>query len=86
MGNDASVFSAAKTEFVKYEKIGSSCSSHDHVRATVFHGAICSLEVFINPRPAGGGAESAPLLVFQNNSTTVADIDTKFSVSYPTSI
>ena len=39
---------------------------------------------FFNPRPAGG-AESAPLRDFLN-SKTVADIDAKFCVPYPTSI
>ena len=34
----------------------------------------------------GGGRICPPLLVFQNNSKTVADIDTKFGVPYPTSI
>ena len=33
-----------------------------------------------------GAAESAPLLDFLNNSTTVADIDTKIGVPYTTSI
>ena len=45
-----------------------------------FHEAVSSL----NPRPAGE-AESA-LLDFLNNSKTVADIDTKLCVPYPTSI
>ena len=41
----------------------------------------------LNPRPAGGGTESAPpLLDFLNNSKTVLDIDTKFGVPYSTSI
>ena len=42
---------------------------------------------YINPRPDGGGAESdPPSWFFQNNSKTVADIDTKFGVPYPMSI
>ena len=39
----------------------------------------------VNPRPAGGG-RICPLLVFQNNSKTAADIETKFGEPYPTSI
>ena len=39
----------------------------------------------LNQRPAGG-TESAPLLDFLNNSKTVADIDTKFGIPYPTPI
>ena len=39
-----------------------------------------------NPRPAGGGGRICPFLVFQNNSKTVADINTKFGVPYPTLI
>ena len=40
---------------------------------------------FVTRAPLGG-AESVPLLDFLNNSKTVADIDTKFGVPYPTSI
>ena len=41
--------------------------------------------ILYNTRPAGE-AESAPSYFFQNNSKTVADIDTKFGVPYLTSI
>ena len=47
-----------------------------------------SVEVLgVSPRPdGGGGAESAPLPDFRDNSKTVVDIDTKFGVPYHTSI
>ena len=38
-----------------------------------------------NPQPAGGG-RICPLPDFLNNSKTVADIDTKLGVPYPTSM
>ena len=41
---------------------------------------------YLNPRHAGRGSKICPLLVFLNNSKTVADIDTKFGVPYHISI
>ena len=42
--------------------------------------------VVVNPRPAWAGKIGPPSWIVYNNSKTVADIDTKFSVPYPTSI
>ena len=41
---------------------------------------------FITRAPLGGGVRLCPLLVFQNNSKGVADIDAKFGVPNPTLI
>ena len=40
----------------------------------------------VNPRHAGGGADSAPLSKIRDNLRTTQDIATKLSVPYRTSI
>ena len=56
----------------------------DETRSQVVPGGLRSRHGALTRAPLGGGAESAPLLDFLNNSKTVADIDTKFGVPYPT--